>query len=104
MQGRRGLGRSGFIEEKKATKEVQETKTMEEFRQRKQHQTLMRKTEGDLRKSQLACEQLDKQNGVSTPPEEWFWTEESQVLDESSEDEGDKEMVEVEVHDMNLRL
>ena len=103
MQGRSGLGRRGFVEEKKATQKVQEAQTMEEFRQRKQHQTLMKKTESDLRKSQLACEQLDTQAGISTPSEEWFWTEESQQLDEVSEDEsGDDEEIEIEV--LNVRV
>lgn len=72
------------------TTKAQESKTLEEFRQRKLHQTLMKKIENDLRKSQLACEQLDTQAGITVPCEKWYWATETQDSEESSDEEDEE--------------
>ena len=50
----------------------------------------LRKVESDLKKSQLACEQLDVAAGITTPNAPWFWRSEDtndRGEDESEEDE-----------------
>ncbi|XP_067876577.1 G patch domain-containing protein 11 [Heterodontus francisci] len=46
--------------------------------------------EGDLRKSQLACQQLDTQKGIDVPQETWYWLSTS-VDDEKEEEEDQSE-------------
>ncbi|XP_070697275.1 G patch domain-containing protein 11 isoform X1 [Pempheris klunzingeri] len=49
-----------------------------------------RKTEGDLRRSQRACEQLDSQKGITVPREDWYWPK-PESDDEEEEDDDSKE-------------
>ncbi|GAA6107790.1 G patch domain-containing protein 11 [Tachysurus ichikawai] len=57
-------------------KQHMEKKSLEDFRERKRTEREHRETEGDLRKSQWACEQLDKQKGIIVPKDSWYWAEE----------------------------
>ena len=59
FQGKSGLGRKNYVKEKQLQKTRQESSRFTDFRQRKQDVFLQRRVEGDLRKSQMACEQLD---------------------------------------------
>ncbi|XP_053476634.1 G patch domain-containing protein 11 [Ictalurus furcatus] len=52
-----------------------EKKSLEDFRERKRTEREKHETEGDLRKSQWACEQLDRQKGIIVPRDVWYWPE-----------------------------
>ncbi|XP_067277337.1 G patch domain-containing protein 11 [Pseudorasbora parva] len=60
-----------------------EKKSLEDFRVRKRTEREERQTQGDLWKSQRACEQLDSQKGITAPRESWYWPE--VVKDEEAE-------------------
>ncbi|XP_054653933.1 G patch domain-containing protein 11 isoform X2 [Dunckerocampus dactyliophorus] len=73
-------------------KQQNETKSLEDFRSRVRTEREERKIEGDLRRSQRACEQLDSQKGITVPQEEWYWPkvqaeEEVDCLQEDDEEE-----------------
>ncbi|CAJ1067695.1 G patch domain-containing protein 11 [Xyrichtys novacula] len=78
-----------------------ETKSLEDFRSRVRTEREERKIEGDLRRSQRACEQLDAQKGVSVPREPWYWPkaesddEEDAEKEEDEEEEEEEEVVEL---------
>ncbi|XP_051469210.1 G patch domain-containing protein 11 isoform X1 [Apus apus] len=59
----------------------------DDFRVRFKNKQEERKMEGDLRKSQRACQQLDVQNGIDVPKETWYWIE----PEEEDKNEEDKE-------------
>ncbi|XP_060780620.1 G patch domain-containing protein 11 [Neoarius graeffei] len=56
-------------------KQHMEKKSLEDFRDRKRTEREKHETEGDLRKSQWACEQLDRQKGINVPRDSWYWPE-----------------------------
>ncbi|XP_061847136.1 G patch domain-containing protein 11 isoform X3 [Colius striatus] len=56
----------------------------DQFRVRFKNKQEERKVEGDLRKSQRACQQLDMEKDIDVPKETWYWLE-------PQEDEEDKE-------------
>ncbi|KAK5853780.1 hypothetical protein PBY51_014907 [Eleginops maclovinus] len=73
-----------------------ETKSLEDFRSRVRTEREERKIEGDLRKSQRACEQLDSQKGIIVPREDWYWpkvetNEEEEDVEEKEEEEKEEE-------------
>ncbi|XP_016393915.1 G patch domain-containing protein 11-like [Sinocyclocheilus rhinocerous] len=60
---------------------------------RKRTEREERQTQGDLRKSQRACEQLDSQKGITVPRDSWYWPEalkeeEAELLEEEPKPEG----------------
>ncbi|RLV98655.1 hypothetical protein DV515_00010544 [Chloebia gouldiae] len=60
----------------------------DQFRIRFKTKQEERKMEGDLRKSQRACQQLDMQKDIDIPKETWFWIEPEE---EDKKDEEDKD-------------
>ncbi|KAK2531583.1 Gpatch11 [Columba guinea] len=60
----------------------------DQFRIRFKNKQEERKMEGDLRKSQRACQQLDAQKAIDVPKEAWYWLEPEE---EDKKDEEDKE-------------
>ena len=86
--GRSGLGRSSFVLEQKREetimKQEHEEQAITHFLQRKQQSQTLLRMEGDLRKSQRACEQLDMDSGYTSPIASWYW---ASVSDQSCEDE-----------------
>ncbi|NXA51707.1 GPT11 protein, partial [Nothocercus julius] len=60
----------------------------DQFRTRFKNKQEERKMEGDLRKSQRACQQLDKQKDIDVPKEIWYWIEPEE---EEKKDEEEKE-------------
>ncbi|XP_067418772.1 G patch domain-containing protein 11 isoform X2 [Emydura macquarii macquarii] len=62
----------------------------DQFRMRFKSKQEERKIEGDLRKSQRACQQLDAQKGIEVPKEIWYWIEPEQE-EEKDEEEGKKD-------------
>lgn len=59
--------------QKVRAKQQNETKSLEDFRSRVRTEREERKIEGDLRRSQRSCEQLDTQKGITVPREAWYW-------------------------------
>ena len=59
IQDRVGLGRQRFLQERKVLKRAEEVRSVDSFRQRKLEKFSLRQIETDIRRSQLACEQLD---------------------------------------------
>ncbi|KAI3362640.1 hypothetical protein L3Q82_001717 [Scortum barcoo] len=84
--------------QKARAKQQNETKSLEDFRSRVRTEREERKIEGDLRRSQRACEQLDSQKGITVPREEWYWPK-AETDDEEDglkeEEEDDEEIVEL---------
>lgn len=70
-----------------------EKKSLEDFRVRMRTEREERQIQGDLRKSQRACEQLDSQKGITVPRDSWYWPEavkdeEEELLEEETKSEG----------------
>ncbi|XP_029927203.1 G patch domain-containing protein 11 [Myripristis murdjan] len=82
--------------QKVRTKQQNETKSMEDFRVRVRTEREERKIEGDLRRSQRACEQLDSQKSITVPREDWYWPksgsdeEEEEDVEEKEKEEEDE--------------
>ncbi|XP_077073463.1 G patch domain-containing protein 11 [Siphateles boraxobius] len=79
-----------------------EKKSLEDFRVRMRTEREERQTQGDLWKSQRACEQLDSQKGITAPRDSWYWPEvvkdeeeklleEEETKPEESDDEEEEE-------------
>lgn len=74
-------------------KNQNEEKAAEQFRMRLKNKQDEMRLEGDLRRSQRACQQLDAQKNIQVPREAWYWlrpeedTEEEEVEEEQDEDE-----------------
>ncbi|TFK09239.1 protein inscuteable-like protein [Platysternon megacephalum] len=62
----------------------------DQFRMRFKSKQEERKIEGDLRKSQRACQQLDTQKDIKVPKEIWYWTEPEQEEKDQEEEEKDE--------------
>ncbi|XP_072415262.1 G patch domain-containing protein 11 isoform X1 [Chiloscyllium punctatum] len=94
--GRAGIGHEA-AEKRKAEEKTEHRKQMSQVKKRAEEFALneyrlqVRKKkdqlqmEGDLRKSQVACQQLDLQKGIDVPQETWYW------LPTSIDDDGGKE-------------
>ncbi|KAM4607516.1 G patch domain-containing protein 11 [Polymixia lowei] len=87
--------------QKVRAKQQNETKSMEDFRVRVRTEREERKIEGDLRKSQRACEQLDSQKSIIVPREDWYWpkqeADEEEQDDEKEAEEEEEEEEEEEI-------
>lgn len=68
-----------------------ESKSLDDFRQRKREEKEKQQTEGDLRKSQRVCEQLDSQTGITVPWDSWYWPEVQQSKEEEEDEEEEEE-------------
>ncbi|XP_069625200.1 G patch domain-containing protein 11 [Ranitomeya imitator] len=100
--GRSGIGHEEMKKRKaeesleNLRRKIQMTKQAEEraaddFRLRMRSKKEEQKLEGDLRRSQRACLQLDEQKGVGCPREAWYWppsdTQDDVSVTEEEEDE-----------------
>lgn len=86
--------------QKVRAKQQNETKSLEDFRSRVRTEREERKIDGDLRRSQRACEQLDSQKGITVPREDWYWPkanadDEDDSLKEVEEEEEEEEITEL---------
>lgn len=80
--------------QKARAKQQNEKQSLEDFRVRMRTEREEQKIEGDLRRSQKACEQLDSQKGVPVPREDWYWPK--LVVEEEEEEEEEDKVVEDE--------
>uniref|UniRef100_A0A4W5JM10 G patch domain-containing protein 11 n=1 Tax=Hucho hucho TaxID=62062 RepID=A0A4W5JM10_9TELE len=90
--------------QKARAKQQNEKQSLEDFRVRMRTEREEQKIEGDLRRSQKACEQLDSQKGVPVPREDWYWPklvveeeEEDKVVEEEEEEEEEDKVEEDEL-------
>uniref|UniRef100_A0A3P8W0F6 G patch domain-containing protein 11 n=1 Tax=Cynoglossus semilaevis TaxID=244447 RepID=A0A3P8W0F6_CYNSE len=83
--------------QKVRTKQQNETRTLDDFRSRMKTERDERKTEGDLRKSQRACEQLDNLKGIIVPREDWYWPKANADEDEVEEEYDNEEKEEEDI-------
>lgn len=95
--GKTGLGRRKFVAEKHSEVKVLEAKNLKCFRSMKQASLAQQKCKSDLRKSRLACHQLDTAYGLTLPLEDWFWPEELLPKTEEETDSDSEEDEEQEV-------
>lgn len=97
--GRSGLGHEEFkkrkaeeklenYRQKLHMKKQANEQAADQFRVRFKNKQEERKMEGDLRKSQRACQQLDMQKDIDVPKETWYWLEPEE---EDKKDEEDKD-------------
>ncbi|KAM5292709.1 G patch domain-containing protein 11 isoform 2-T2 [Ctenodactylus gundi] len=78
-----------------------EEKAAEQFRMRFKSKQDEMKLEGDLRRSQRACQQLDTQKNIQVPREAWYWL---RPEEETEEEEEDKEKDEDEYASEDLSV
>ncbi|XP_029962731.1 G patch domain-containing protein 11 [Salarias fasciatus] len=110
---RGGIGMEG-VKKRKAEEELEqyrqkvrakqqnETKSLEDFRSRVRTEREERKIEGDLRRSQRTCEQLDSQKGITVPREDWYWPKANTDDDDDDDNEDDpKEEEEEEIIELS---
>ncbi|GFG35070.1 hypothetical protein Cfor_05079 [Coptotermes formosanus] len=90
---RSGLGREAALKEIAAEKvaimarqRARATNT-QDYRARLTRKAVERTIEGDLRKSQRICEQLDTSKGFDEPAETWFWPPKNTQAADDTEDE-----------------
>ncbi|XP_020373737.1 G patch domain-containing protein 11 [Rhincodon typus] len=98
--GRGGIGHEA-AQKRKAEEKIEHRKQMSQMKKRAEEFALseyrlqVRKKkdqlqmEGDLRKSQVACQQLDLQKGIDVPQEAWYWLPTS--VDDDDDDDGKEE-------------
>jgi len=94
---RSGLGRDAALKEIAAEKlaimarQRARATNAQDYRARLARKAVERQTEGDLRKSQRICEQLDTSKGFDEPAETWFWPPKKPQAANDAEDEDEAE-------------
>ncbi|XP_018595588.2 G patch domain-containing protein 11 isoform X3 [Scleropages formosus] len=78
-----------------------EKQSLEDYRVRMRTEREERQTEGDLRRSQRVCEQLDSKKGITVPREDWYWPD---LKTESNDDDDDDDDSAEEEDDEQLQL
>ncbi|KAK7801820.1 hypothetical protein U0070_015509 [Myodes glareolus] len=68
-----------------------EEKAAEQFRMRLKSKQDELRLEGDLRRSQRACQQLDAQKNIQVPREAWYWIRPEEETEEEEEEEQDED-------------
>lgn len=79
-----------------------EEQTADDFRLRMRSKKKEQKLEGDLRRSQRACLQLDEQKGIGCPREAWYWPATDTQEDDSETEEEEEDEDEDEVKEQEL--
>lgn len=72
-------------------KNQNEEKAAEQFRMRLKSKQDELRLEGDLRRSQRACQQLDAQKNIQVPREAWYWIRPEEETEEEEEEEQDED-------------
>lgn len=74
----------------------------EQFRLRFKHKHDEVKLEGDLRRSQRACQQLDTQKNIPFPREAWYWLGLEEETEEEEEEEKEPDEDEYKSEDISV--
>ncbi|XP_010594171.1 G patch domain-containing protein 11 isoform X2 [Loxodonta africana] len=77
-------------------------KAAEQFRMRLKNKQDEMKLEGDLKRSQRACQQLDTQKNIQIPREAWYWLRPEQESEEEEEEEKEQDEDEVKSEDLSV--
>nr|Q3UFS4.2 RecName: Full=G patch domain-containing protein 11; AltName: Full=Coiled-coil domain-containing protein 75 [Mus musculus] len=85
-------------------KNQNEAKAAEEFRMRLKSKQDEMRLEGDLRRSQRACQQLDAQKNIQVPREAWYWLRPEEETEEEEEEEEKEEQDEDECPSEDLSV
>lgn len=105
--GKTGLGRKKFLTEKRSKAKDLEARNFSDFRLRKQASLAQQKCKSNLRKSRLACQQLDTASGIAAPVQDWFWPEEllpkPEVEKEETDSDADDQNEEVKEEEDQVR-
>jgi hypothetical protein len=94
---RSGLGRDAALKEIAAEKlaimarQRARATNAQDYRARLARKAVERQIEGDLRKSQRICEQMDTSKGFNEPAETWFWPPKKIQAANDAEDEDETE-------------
>ncbi|XP_063118114.1 G patch domain-containing protein 11 isoform X1 [Rattus norvegicus] len=72
-------------------KNQREEKAAEEFRMRLKSKQDELRLEGDLRRSQRACQQLDAQKNIQVPREAWYWMRPEEETEEEEEEKEEQD-------------
>ncbi|XP_051009517.1 G patch domain-containing protein 11 [Acomys russatus] len=100
--GKSGLGHESLLKRKAEErlenyrrkihmKNQDEEKAAEQFRTRLKNKQDEMKLQGDLRRSQRACQQLDTQKNIQVPREAWYWIRPEEETEEEEEEEQDED-------------
>ncbi|XP_012971482.1 G patch domain-containing protein 11 isoform X2 [Mesocricetus auratus] len=100
--GKSGLGHESLLKRKAEErlenyrrkihmKNQNEAKAAEQFRMRLKNKQDEMRLEGDLRRSQRACQQLDTQKNIQVPREAWYWLRPEEETEEEEEEEQDED-------------
>ncbi|XP_040849007.1 G patch domain-containing protein 11 [Ochotona curzoniae] len=100
--GKGGLGHEALLKRKAEAKlesyrrkvQVQNQaaeRAAEQFRMRLKNKQEEMKQEGDLKRSQRACQQLDSQKNIQVPREAWYWLRPEEETEEEEEKEEDED-------------
>ncbi|XP_045436475.1 LOW QUALITY PROTEIN: G patch domain-containing protein 11 [Pipistrellus kuhlii] len=79
-----------------------EENAAEQFRMRLKSKQDEMKLEGDLRRSQRACQQLDTQKNIQVPREAWYWLKLEEETEEEEEEENKQDEDEYESEDLSV--
>ncbi|XP_075391926.1 G patch domain-containing protein 11 [Tenrec ecaudatus] len=74
----------------------------EQFRMRLKTKQDEMKLEGDLRRSQRACQQLDTQKNIQVPREAWYWLKPGEECEEEEEEETEQDEDEYNSADLGV--
>ncbi|XP_007521077.1 G patch domain-containing protein 11 isoform X2 [Erinaceus europaeus] len=110
--GKSGIGHEALLKRKAEEKlesyrrkihmkKQAEEEAAEQFRMRLKTKQDEMKLEGDLRRSQRACQQLDTQKNIQVPREPWYWLKLEEENEEEEEEE-EKEQDEDECDDLGV--
>ncbi|KAL6050800.1 hypothetical protein STEG23_015338 [Scotinomys teguina] len=100
--GKSGLGHESLLKRKAEerlenyrrkihTINQNEEKAAEQFRMRMKSKQDEMRLEGDLRRSQRACQQLDTQKNIQVPREAWYWIRPEEETEEEEEEEQEED-------------
>ncbi|KAI5125131.1 G Patch Domain-Containing Protein 11 [Manis pentadactyla] len=77
-------------------------KAAEQFRMRLKSKQDEMKLEGDLKKSQRVCQQLDTQKNIQVPREAWYWLRLEEETEKEEEEEKEQEEDEYKSEDLSV--
>lgn len=111
--GKSGLGHESLLKRKAEErlenykrkihmKNQNEAVATEQFRMRLKNKQDEMRLEGDLRRSQRACQQLDAQKNIQVPRETWYWLKPEEETEEEEEQKEEQDEDECPSEDLSV--
>lgn len=111
--GKSGLGHESLLKRKAEErlenykrkihmKNQNEAEATEQFRMRLKNKQDEMRLEGDLRRSQRACQQLDVQKNIQVPRETWYWLKPEEETEEEEEQKEEQDEDECPSEDLSV--